>query len=92
MGDHVHHGMRDANLDTASRIRTLRVNRESKSDLPDLNPPPTLTPEADMQKSTPTRKSQREADCTLYTTAYHSGIVPTIVREVGHPQKRQSLA
>lgn len=31
MGDHVHHGMRDANLDTPARIRTLRVNRESKS-------------------------------------------------------------
>lgn len=44
-----------------------------------------------MQKSTATGQSQREADCTLYTTAYHSGIVPTIVWEVGHSQKRQSL-
>lgn len=44
-----------------------------------------------MQKATATGQSQREADCTLYTTAYHSGIVPTIVWEVGHSQKRQSL-
>lgn len=91
MGDHVHHGMRNANLDTPARIRTLRVNRESNLSSPNLTLPPLTRPELDMQKSTPAGQSQREADCTLYTTAYYSGIVPTIVWEVGHSQKRQSL-
>lgn len=35
--------------------------------------------------------SNREPDCAVWTPAYVNGVVPTIVWEVGHTQKRQSL-
>lgn len=44
-----------------------------------------------MAKHGATGISGREPDCALWTRNYHRGIVPTIVWEVGHSQKRSSL-
>lgn len=46
----------------------------------------------DFEKQTPSGTlSQREPDCALWTLSYESGIIPTLVWEVGHSQKRSSL-
>lgn len=44
-----------------------------------------------MAKNSATGISGREPDCALWTRQYHRGVVPTIVWEVGHSQKRSSL-
>lgn len=36
-------------------------------------------------------RSQREPDCAIWTSSYEGGVIPTIVWEVGHSQKRSSL-
>lgn len=44
-----------------------------------------------MAKNSASGISGREPDCAVWTRHYHRGIVPTIVWEVGHSQKRSSL-
>lgn len=44
-----------------------------------------------MAKNSASGISGREPDCALWTRQYHRGVVPTIVWEVGHSQKRSSL-
>lgn len=49
-------------------------------------------PAPDFEKQSADGKtSQREPDSAVWTANYHSGIIPTIIWEVGHSQKRSSL-
>lgn len=44
-----------------------------------------------MAKRGTTGVSSREPDCAIWTSSFNRGIVPTIIWEVGHSQKRTSL-